>query len=156
MSPTPGEQNGTSVECVSVIYSWWMLVVFICLIDSPVALHWELRDHDGMLTRFVLNDVNAWPIRNMVVDLPPPPLRLPEKLRLAEARVGLGDSEMTLLRGLNASGLASLCLRSLSSVVRARGSLLARKLWMAASINDLRTGRNLSGVLREPVDFCLA
>jgi len=57
------------------------------------------------------------------------------------------------LRGLKASGLTSLCLISFSSVERALGSLLARKLCMAESRAGLRLGTNRSGVRSEPPDF---
>ena len=84
--------------------------------------------------------------------LPPLPLRFPEKLRRGTGLLAFGTGEVALRRGLNASGLASLCRRSLSFVVSARGSLLARKLSTAESRVG-RLGKNLSGDLRELDDF---
>jgi hypothetical protein len=64
---------------------------------------------------------------------------------------GIGD--VTLLRGLKASGLASLFLRSFSSLVMDRGSLLMRKLSITESRVGLFQGKKRSGDLREPKRF---
>ena len=64
---------------------------------------------------------------------------------------GMGD--VTLLRGLNASGLASLFLRSFSSLVMDRGSLLMRKLSIAESRVGLFQDKKRSGDRREPKRF---
>ena len=61
--------------------------------------------------------------------------------------------EVTLLRGLNASGLASLFLTSLSSLVSTLGSLLMRNDSIACWRVGLLAGTNRSGVLKEPADF---
>jgi hypothetical protein len=60
---------------------------------------------------------------------------------------------VTLLRGLKASGLASLFLRSFSSLVMDRGSLLMRKLSITESSDGLFQGKKRSGDLREPKRF---
>ena len=84
--------------------------------------------------------------------IPPPPLRFGEKSRRGNeggVRFGRDDGELTFLRALKASGLASLFRRNLSSGVRLLGSLLIRKLSMTESSVVLREQTNRSGDLRE-------
>lgn len=76
--------------------------------------------------------------------VPPPPLWLAKKARPA---IGLLRTFWTgvMVRGrLKASGLASLCLKSLSSGDNAVGSLLERKL-STAVLAGLRVAINRSG-----------
>lgn len=72
------------------------------------------------------------------------------RLMIGILALGIGDE--TRLRGLKASGLASLCLKSFSSDDKVWGSLFARKLDIVVS-KDVLVGRKRSGALMEPEDF---
>ena len=66
----------------------------------------------------------------------PTPLRLADKFRPDAGAFVMGIGDVTLRRELKASGLASLCPNSLSSVDKFLWSLFARKLSIAESRVD--------------------